>query len=91
MSRVGRSPIPVPGGVTVTLDDAVVTVVGPQGSLTRPGCICDAGGSPQGVPGERRAHAFDSQGIWVEQVNTMGYIFRRILSILKTRRERRRP
>jgi large subunit ribosomal protein L6 len=41
MSRVGRSPIPVPGGVTVTLDDAVVTVVGPQGSLTRtlPGAI----------------------------------------------------
>ena len=41
MSRVGRSPITVPGGVTVTLDDAVVTVVGPQGSLTRtlPGAI----------------------------------------------------
>ena len=41
MSRVGRSPIPVPGDVTVTLDDAVVTVVGPQGSLTRtlPGAI----------------------------------------------------
>jgi large subunit ribosomal protein L6 len=41
MSRVGRSPIPVPGDVTVTLDEAVVTVVGPQGSLTRtlPGAI----------------------------------------------------
>jgi large subunit ribosomal protein L6 len=41
MSRVGRSPITVPGGVTVTLDDAVVTVAGPQGSLTRtlPGAI----------------------------------------------------
>ena len=34
MSRVGRNPITVPGEVTVTLDDAVVTVVGPQGSLT---------------------------------------------------------
>jgi len=41
MSRVGRSPIPVPGGVTVTLDAGVVTVAGPQGSLTRslPGAI----------------------------------------------------
>ncbi|HLN43537.1 MAG TPA: 50S ribosomal protein L6 [Acidimicrobiales bacterium] len=41
MSRVGRSPIPVPGGVTVTLDGGVVTVAGPQGSLTRslPGAI----------------------------------------------------
>jgi len=35
MSRVGRAPIAVPGGVTVTLDDGVVTVSGPQGSLTR--------------------------------------------------------
>jgi len=41
MSRVGRSPIPVPGGVTVTLDAGLVTVAGPQGSLTRslPGAI----------------------------------------------------
>ena len=36
MSRVGRTPIPVPGGVTVTLDNTVVTVAGPQGTLTRP-------------------------------------------------------
>ncbi|MGA2519290.1 MAG: 50S ribosomal protein L6 [Acidimicrobiales bacterium] len=36
MSRVGRAPIAVPGGVTVTLDDRVVTVAGPQGSLSRP-------------------------------------------------------
>jgi large subunit ribosomal protein L6 len=36
MSRVGRAPIDVPGGVTVTLDERVVTVVGPQGSLSRP-------------------------------------------------------
>ncbi len=41
MSRVGRAPIAVPGGVSVTLDDGVVTVSGPQGSLTRslPGAI----------------------------------------------------
>jgi large subunit ribosomal protein L6 len=41
MSRVGRAPIPVPGGVTVTLDNTIVTVAGPQGTLTRslPGAI----------------------------------------------------
>jgi large subunit ribosomal protein L6 len=41
MSRVGRAPIAVPGGVTVTLDEGIVTVAGPQGSLTRslPGAI----------------------------------------------------
>lgn len=36
MSRVGRAPIAVPSGVTVTLDGPVVTVAGPQGTLSRP-------------------------------------------------------
>jgi large subunit ribosomal protein L6 len=35
MSRVGRSPIPVPSGVTITLEGPSVTVAGPQGSLSR--------------------------------------------------------
>ena len=35
MSRVGRSPIAVPSGVTVTLDSDNVTVKGPQGELSR--------------------------------------------------------
>ena len=35
MSRIGRSPIPVPESVTVALDDRTVTVTGPQGSLAR--------------------------------------------------------
>jgi large subunit ribosomal protein L6 len=35
MSRVGRSPIAVPSGVTVTLSGATVSVKGPQGSLER--------------------------------------------------------
>ncbi len=35
MSRVGRSPIPVPSNVTVTLTGATVNVKGPQGSLER--------------------------------------------------------
>ena len=36
MSRIGRSPIAVPSGVTVTVDDEHrVTVTGPQGELAR--------------------------------------------------------
>jgi large subunit ribosomal protein L6 len=35
MSRIGRSPIPVPKDVTVALDDGSVTVTGPQGRLAR--------------------------------------------------------
>jgi large subunit ribosomal protein L6 len=41
MSRIGRSPIEVPSGVEVTLQDGTVAVKGPQGSLQRdlPGAI----------------------------------------------------
>jgi large subunit ribosomal protein L6 len=35
MSRIGRSPIPVPSGVDVTVDGSTVTVKGPQGTLSR--------------------------------------------------------
>jgi large subunit ribosomal protein L6 len=35
MSRIGKSPIPVPANVTVTLSGASVTVKGPQGTLER--------------------------------------------------------
>ena len=36
MSRIGKAPIAVPNGVTVTLkDDNVITVKGPRGELTR--------------------------------------------------------
>ena len=35
MSRIGKSPIPVPSGVDITLDGRVVRVKGPQGSLER--------------------------------------------------------
>ncbi len=35
MSRVGRSPIKVPSGVTVTIDDAQITVNGTKGSLSQ--------------------------------------------------------
>ena len=41
MSRIGRAPIEVPGGVTVTVDGPMVKVAGPQGTLERqlPGAI----------------------------------------------------
>lgn len=35
MSRVGKKPIEIPAGVTVTLDDNHVTVKGPKGELSR--------------------------------------------------------
>src|SRR5580698_6380514 len=35
MSRIGRSPIPVPSNVTVTLNGGLVHVKGPQGTLER--------------------------------------------------------
>jgi large subunit ribosomal protein L6 len=35
MSRIGRAPIAVPSGVTVTIDRNDVTVAGPQGTLAR--------------------------------------------------------
>ena len=36
MSRIGRLPIPVPAGVTVTIDDQnLVTVKGPKGTLSQ--------------------------------------------------------
>jgi large subunit ribosomal protein L6 len=35
MSRIGRKPIAIPSGVNVTLENAVITVKGPKGTLTR--------------------------------------------------------
>src|SRR3954453_4131060 len=34
MSRIGRVPVPVPTGVDVNINGAVVTVKGPKGTLT---------------------------------------------------------
>ena len=36
MSRVGKKPITIPSGVTVTINDAAVQVKGPKGELTAP-------------------------------------------------------
>ncbi|GFR38836.1 50S ribosomal protein L6 [Insulibacter thermoxylanivorax] len=35
MSRIGRKPIEIPNGVTVTVDDTNITVKGPKGTLSR--------------------------------------------------------
>ncbi|MWC28271.1 50S ribosomal protein L6 [Paenibacillus sp. MMS18-CY102] len=35
MSRIGRKPIAVPAGVNISLNDSVITVKGPKGSLSR--------------------------------------------------------
>jgi large subunit ribosomal protein L6 len=35
MSRIGRMPVPVPGGVTVSIDGSTVSVKGPKGELSR--------------------------------------------------------
>jgi large subunit ribosomal protein L6 len=34
MSRIGRRPVPVPAGVTVTIDGSMVQVTGPKGQLS---------------------------------------------------------
>ena len=34
MSRIGKLPITVPSGVDVAIDDALVTVKGPKGTLS---------------------------------------------------------
>ena len=34
MSRIGRTPVPVPSGVSVALDGRSVTVTGPRGALS---------------------------------------------------------
>jgi large subunit ribosomal protein L6 len=36
MSRIGKLPIDVPAGVTITVDSDVISVVGPKGNLTVP-------------------------------------------------------
>ena len=35
MSRIGKKPVSIPKGVTITVKDSVVTVKGPKGELTQ--------------------------------------------------------
>jgi large subunit ribosomal protein L6 len=36
MSRIGKEPVAIPSGVEVTLNDGLLTVKGPKGTLTQP-------------------------------------------------------
>ena len=36
MSRIGKLPIQIPAGVTITVDGDIVTVTGPKGTLSQP-------------------------------------------------------
>jgi large subunit ribosomal protein L6 len=36
MSRIGKKPVTVPAGVTATIDNGIVSVKGPKGTLTMP-------------------------------------------------------
>jgi large subunit ribosomal protein L6 len=36
MSRIGKLPVTVPAGVTITVDNNVISVQGPKGTLTQP-------------------------------------------------------
>jgi len=36
MSRIGKKPVPVPAGVTPTINDGIISVKGPKGTLTMP-------------------------------------------------------
>ena len=61
MSRIGRIPVPVPAGVQVDIDGAVVTVNGPKGSLVHTiaapilGARDDAGALVVSRPDDERA------------------------------------
>ena len=35
MSRIGREPVTIPAGVTITTDNGILTVKGPKGTLTQ--------------------------------------------------------
>jgi large subunit ribosomal protein L6 len=36
MSRLGKNPVAIPSGVTITVADGVLTVTGPKGTLSKP-------------------------------------------------------
>ncbi|MCF1193581.1 50S ribosomal protein L6, partial [Mangrovimonas sp. AS39] len=36
MSRIGKKPVTVPAGVTPTINDGIISVKGPKGTLTMP-------------------------------------------------------
>ena len=64
MSRIGKKPVPVPAGVTPTINDGIISVKGPKGTLTMPlrdeisYTLEDGGISVQPANDTKRARAF---------------------------------
>lgn len=64
MSRIGKKPVPVPAGVTPTIDKGIISMKGPKGTLTMPMrdeisyTIEDGGISVQPANDTKRARAF---------------------------------
>ena len=64
MSRIGKKPVPVPAGVTPTINEGIISVKGPKGTLTMPlreeisYTLEDGGISVQPANDTKRARAF---------------------------------
>ena len=64
MSRIGKKPVTVPAGVTPTIDNGIISVKGPKGTLTMPlrdeisYTLQDGGISVQPANDTKRARAF---------------------------------
>ena len=64
MSRIGKKPVTVPAGVTPTINDGIISVKGPKGTLTMPlrdeisYTLQDGGISVQPANDTKRARAF---------------------------------
>ena len=64
MSRIGKKPVPVPNGVTATINGRELSVKGPKGTLSMPladevtYAVEDGGVSVQPVGDSKRARAF---------------------------------
>ncbi|MFS0773930.1 50S ribosomal protein L6 [Sphingomonas sp. 1P08PE] len=64
MSRIGKKPVSVPAGVTPTIDNGIISVKGPKGTLTMPlrdeisYTLEDGGISVQPANDTKRARAF---------------------------------
>ena len=64
MSRIGKKPVPVPAGVTPSIDKGIISVKGPKGTLTMPMrdeisyTLEDGGISVQPANGTKQARAF---------------------------------
>jgi large subunit ribosomal protein L6 len=75
MSRIGKLPIQVPAGVTVTIKDSVVTVKGPKGELVQAvnpaiQCIFEDGVSTLTRPTESKEHRA-MHGLYRSLINNM--------------------